>query len=421
MSHPSAASGVFGLPFAEQIAFFRGKLGNLVPTQRWDDMVADAHDTGFMVAGAAEADLLNDLAAATDKAIAEGRGIEEFRKDFRAIVARNGWTGWTGDGSVAGEAWRVKTILRTNAYTSYSAGRYAQLVAGGFPFWVYRHGDSREPRPEHLAMDGVVLASDHPAWHKWFPPSDWGCSCYVVGARSERAAKRLGGDPSKKLPVGWNGRDPRTGEPAGIGKGWGYAPGASVVQATQAAAAKVRNWDYAVAKAFMASLPAQQADALSQAYRALPSTADDARRFAQAVTDDRPPLAGPPVRTLGLVDSAVADRIGQLVPRGAKGFDYRFAADAVRHVFDEHGDDATERLRGQRGVTPADFALLPLLLSAPDSITGPDRAQQGETLVHVTKMIGGRRITASFAVNQRFRSLSLKTMFIRVGKGAPPS
>ena len=30
--------GEFASPFAEQIAFFRRKLGNLVPTQRWDDM-----------------------------------------------------------------------------------------------------------------------------------------------------------------------------------------------------------------------------------------------------------------------------------------------------------------------------------------------------------------------------------------------
>ena len=113
--HPSAISGVANRPFPEQIAYFRRKLGNLVPTQRWDDVLAAQHDNAFMVAGAAKADLLTDLAAAVDKAIAEGRGIEDFRKDFRAIVKRHGWTGWTGEGSVKGEAWRVKTILRTNA------------------------------------------------------------------------------------------------------------------------------------------------------------------------------------------------------------------------------------------------------------------------------------------------------------------
>jgi hypothetical protein len=230
VSHPSAVSGAFGQPFTQQIAFFRAKLGNLVPTQRWDDMQAQAHDTGFMVAGAAKADLLTDLAAAVDKALSEGRGIEEFRRDFQSIVARNGWTGWTGEGSIQGEAWRVKTILRTNAYTSYSAGRHTQLLDGNFAFWVYRHGDSREPRPEHLALDGIALPPSHLFWMKFYPPSDWGCSCYALGARTAASVRRLGGNPSKTLPANWDAIDLKTGEPAGIGKGWGYAPGASVAR-----------------------------------------------------------------------------------------------------------------------------------------------------------------------------------------------
>lgn len=421
MSHPSSISGAFGLPFAEQIAFFRRKLGNLVPTERWDDMVGEAHDTGFMVAGAAEADLLTDLAAAVDKSIAEGRGIEEFRKDFRSIVARNGWTGWTGEGSVVGEAWRVKTILRTNAYTSYAAGRFAQLSEGNFPFWVYRHGDSVVPRPQHLEWDGLVLPPEHIFWIKFYPPSDWGCSCYVVGARSERAAKRLGGDLSKKLPANWNAIDPKTGEPVGIGKGWGYAPGASVVQAVQAAASKVRNWDYALAKAFMSSLPSEQADALSQSYRALPSTADDARRFATAARELREDkAAAAPVRTMGLVQAPNATQIDRMTKQSVAGFDYRLSGDGVRHVFKEHGDDAKEALRGQRGVVAADFSKLPQILSSPDAITGSNRSELNELLVHFVKTINGERYTASFAVNKSKRSLTLKTMFITVGKRRAP-
>lgn len=241
--HPSSElTGVFGKPFPEQVAFFRQKLGNLVPTRVWTDMLAEEHDRGFMVAGAMKADLLTDLAAAVDKAIAEGRGIEEFRRDFRAIVAKNGWTGWTGEGSVKGEAWRVKTILRTNAYTSYSAGRFAQLKAGNFAFWVYRHGGSLEPRPEHLSWNGVALPPDHPFWNTHYPPSAWGCSCYVVGADTAAGVRRLRGDPDKKLPGNWQSIDPKTGTPVGIGRGWGYAPGKSVTPLVQVMAEKMRQW-----------------------------------------------------------------------------------------------------------------------------------------------------------------------------------
>lgn len=245
--HPSSLAGVFGLPFAEQIAFFRSKLGNLVPTQRWDDLIGAEHDRAFMVAGAAKADLLNDLAMAVDKAISEGRGIDEFRRDFRQIVARNGWTGWTGEGSVRGEAWRVGVIYRTNAYTSYAAGRLAQLRAGKFKFWVYRHGGSLEPRPVHLGWDGLVLPPEHPFWATHYPPSDWGCSCYVVGARSEAGARRLGGKPDKQLAKGWDRTDPKTGAPIGIGKGWGYAPGGSVAETVQSLIPKLDGFPIEIA------------------------------------------------------------------------------------------------------------------------------------------------------------------------------
>jgi hypothetical protein len=97
-----------------------------------------------------------------------------------------------------------------------------------FPVWVYRHGGSRDPRPQHLAWDGLTLPADHPFWQTHSPPNGWGCSCYVVGARSEEAARRLGGEPGKALPDGWDARDGR-GRLRGIDEGWDYAPGASVV------------------------------------------------------------------------------------------------------------------------------------------------------------------------------------------------
>lgn len=263
--HPSGASGAFRLPFAEQIAFFRRKMGNLVPTQFWDDMLREAHDDGFMVAGAAKADLLSDLAAAVDAAIAEGQGIETFRKNFRAIVAKHGWTGWAGEGSVKGEAWRVGVIYRTNMFTSYSAGRLAQLRAGNFKYWVYRHGGSLEPRPHHLSWDGVALPPDHPFWATHYPPSDWGCSCYVNGASSDAMVRRLGGDLSKRLPDNWQTRDRRTGAPIGIGKGWDYAPGATVSDTVNAIARKADGWSPPVAEAFKEELTPERRAALETA------------------------------------------------------------------------------------------------------------------------------------------------------------
>lgn len=226
-------------PFAEQVAFFRGKLGNLVPTAKWDELWKAQHDRAFMVAGAAKADLLADLAGAVDKAIAEGETLEQFRKRFRQIVTDRGWHGWTGEGTKAGEAWRTRVIYETNLITSYSAGRLEQLRAGGYRYWMYKHSDSRNPRPHHRALDGVVLPADDPFWQTHYPPNGWGCRCRAVGVDGPRSAQRLGGDFNKPLPRGWNTIDPKTGEPVGIDKGWGYMPGATATSTVSALASKL--------------------------------------------------------------------------------------------------------------------------------------------------------------------------------------
>ncbi len=217
-------------PFAAQVAAFRLRLGDLVPTERYDDIVRSAHDRSFMVAGAMKADLLADLGSAVDRAIVEGTGIEAFRADFRQIVERHGWHGWTGEGTAKGEAWRTKVIYRTNMATSMAAGRWAQLVDGKFKYLVYVHSGAAHPRLEHLAWDGLILPFDHEFWATHYPPNGWGwgCGCLVRGARTLAGAKRVGGKTGVKLPPNWNAPDPKTGLPRGIGKGWDYAPGASV-------------------------------------------------------------------------------------------------------------------------------------------------------------------------------------------------
>jgi len=226
-------------PFAEQVAFFRGKLGNLVPTAKWDELWKAQHDRAFMVAGAAKADLLADLAGAVDKAIAEGETLERFRKRFRQIVTDRGWHGWTGEGTKAGEAWRTRVIYETNLITSYSAGRLEQLRAGGYRYWMYKHSDSRNPRPHHRALDGVVRPADDPFWQTHYPPNGWGCRCRAVGVDGPRSAQRLGGNFNKPLPRGWNTIDPKTGEPVGIDKGWGYMPGGTATSTVSALASKL--------------------------------------------------------------------------------------------------------------------------------------------------------------------------------------
>jgi hypothetical protein len=217
--------GNTNLPFAEQVEFFRRKLN--LPTERWDDIEHEAHDRSFVVAGATKADLLDDLRSAVDKAIEKGTGLEEFRRQFKEIVQKNGWSGWTGEDSEQGKAWRTRIIWETNLASSYAAGRYAQLTDPDLlarrPYWKYIHADGvMNPRPQHLAWNGMVLQHDHPFWESHYPPNGWGCGCRVTAVRSPKE-----GDKTAP-PEGWDAINPKTGAPVGIDKGWAYTPGKSV-------------------------------------------------------------------------------------------------------------------------------------------------------------------------------------------------
>jgi hypothetical protein len=215
----------FDLPFAEQVAFFKQKLN--LPTRRWDDIWQEQHDRSFVVAGAMEADLLDDLRRAVEKGIREGTGIDAFRKDFWNIVDKHGWVGWTGSESKARSEWRIRTIFETNLNTSYAAGRYAQLtdpdLLSVMPYWRYVHADGvLNPRPEHLAWDGLTLHHTHSFWQTHYPPNGWGCGCTVEASDAPEE-----GDKSEP-PEGWDEQDPFTLGLPGIDEGWAYTPGKSV-------------------------------------------------------------------------------------------------------------------------------------------------------------------------------------------------
>lgn len=391
-----------------------------MPTRAWNDIERAAHDRAFMVAGAMKADLLSDLAGAVDRAISQGTGLDAFRRDFREIVQRQGWHGWTGEGSRRGEAWRTRVIYRTNAATTYAAGRRAQLMEGGFPYLVYRHGGSKEPRPQHLAWDGLILPREHEFWATHAPPNGWGCSCRVFGADDHQTARMVGGNPDVTLPEGWNRPDPRTGAPAGIDRGWDYAPGASVSDLVRQMAAKAVDWDYSLATAFMRSVPEANRDALARAYRDLPSTETQTRRWAERVIGHRagqvldPRLDVGPQRTLGLVTIEGLRQIESETGLTIAGqlFDFAIHRDAVRHVMARHADPAAERARGQRAVTPADFGRLARLLNAPDRVAAAADREGRAPVLRYQRRFGDELQIALFEVRTGRRRLNLVTMWI---------
>lgn len=222
------------LPFREQNEFLRRKLN--LPTQGWTDIYTREHDYAFVVAGANRDQLVADFRQAVERAI-EGGSLEEFRREFDAIVARHGWS-YNG-----GRNWRSRVIYETNLRSSYMAGRYEQLLAvrEERPYWQYIHSDAVEhPRPLHEAWNGMILRWDDPWWQYYFPINAWGCQC-SVRALSQRDLERMGKTgPDTAPPIEMEQRTigqrspngPRVVEvPQGIDPGFEYTPGQSRYEA----------------------------------------------------------------------------------------------------------------------------------------------------------------------------------------------
>jgi hypothetical protein len=357
-----------------------------------------------------------------DKAIADGETLDEFRKRFAAIVDKHGWHGWTGEETAAGRAWRTRIIYQTNLATSYAAGRLAQLKDAGFKYWIYRHTPNEYPRLQHLAWDGLTLPADHPFWQTHFAPNGWGCKCKISGANGPETAKLAGGKPGyTEPPAGWDAIDPKTGEPPGIDKGWGYMPGGTVADdVARAVALKTVAWPYEAAKAYMADVPVHLRDALAIAIRSQPETGEAARRYAEQALGMRggQPIDGAivqPYQTLGMLTSAEAETVAGLT--GAESvlrelYDWTIGQYAPRHILKEHGDAPTEAARGQRAPTAEDYARIPEIISAPDRIWTDD----GETVLMEKRFTAAdgseERVVLVWDVLKKRRMLTLTSMRI---------
>lgn len=226
----SGSLDALSLPPERAIAFFRQKVNT--PTRAWDDLRHGAHARAWSVAGVQAQDMLADIRAAMDKAIAQGTTLAEFRQDIGPLLGRLGWAE-RGEKYVA---WRTRVVYETNMRTAYAAGRYTEMtqpdVLAARPFWRYRHSGKKDFRRLHKDWDGLVLAADDDFWKTHFPPNGWGCGCYVQSL-GPRDLRRLGKDGPDQAPL-TGARpytDPRTGQthavPAGIDPGWDYSVGRS--------------------------------------------------------------------------------------------------------------------------------------------------------------------------------------------------
>ncbi len=235
-----------GLPPEEAIRAFRAK-GYAVGFS-WRDIYAGEHAGAFTVAKMMRLDLLADVRAAVDKALAAGTTFEDFRKELEPLLIKEGWWGKkemidpkTGETHKVqlGSPRRLRTIFETNLRVSYAAGDWERIqsVKKSRPYLRYSAVQDEETRPAHAAWHGTILPVDDPWWKTHAPPNAWRCRCWLIQL-SESQMERRGWKPSERPEVTkrtWFNK--RIGEtrqvPVGIDPGWDYNPGDAAARRTE--------------------------------------------------------------------------------------------------------------------------------------------------------------------------------------------
>lgn len=238
------------LPPREALEYFRGK-GFAPPGSRfdWRDVWRSEHARQFVVAKAMQDDILQLIREDLDRAIAEGRTLDQFRDDLKPKLQRAGWWGQgiqtdpeTGETQEVrlGTNHRLRVIYDTNLRTSLAAGRWARIqrTKAAFPYLQYRQIQRETKREEHARYHMIVLPVDHPAWERIFPPNGWFCGCSVrqlTRGQLEREGLSVTTDFELEASPFIN---PRTGEvsdlPEGVHPGFDSNPGMSWLEIGQA-------------------------------------------------------------------------------------------------------------------------------------------------------------------------------------------
>jgi len=172
---------------AEAIAYFKAK----VPAADWETIESAENEIAFKVAGIADLDVLDDVYAALEKALAEGASFEDFKADVGARLE----DAWGGDEKNPG--WRLENIFRTNLQSAYQAGHYqqAQEQKDDRPYGmldVIEDSSTSEICSDLDAeIGGQAIPLDDPIWDTAYPPNHYECRSTVI-TLTEDEAREMG-------------------------------------------------------------------------------------------------------------------------------------------------------------------------------------------------------------------------------------
>ena len=168
----------FNIVSDEAMEQLRKRSENIITTETWDELEQEAHNNAFTVANIMSADVVQEVYNYVERAAFEGWAYETFKKKVRDgdLLDRMKKAGWTGESPN-----RLKVIYDTNISLAQAKGKYQRLMlnADNKPYGIYHQLDRKTKNRDHEKWDGKKFRLDDPIWDTIFPPSSWGCACWV--------------------------------------------------------------------------------------------------------------------------------------------------------------------------------------------------------------------------------------------------
>lgn len=82
---------------------------------------------------------------------------------------------------------RADLLIRTHGFEAYQAASFEVMdrQRDVFEYWQYSTMGGDAVRPEHAALNGLILPENSSFWADHFAPWDWGCRCQVIPIMKE--------------------------------------------------------------------------------------------------------------------------------------------------------------------------------------------------------------------------------------------
>lgn len=111
-----------------------------------------------------------------------------------------------------------------------------------------------------------------------------------------------------------------------------------------------------------------------------------------------------------------ADRLNSAIGLDLTGFVHQLTAGGIRHIFKSHGDEQTEKARGQLPITKEDILLIPLITGDFDNVALAKEKSEGRNILIYSKKIGNMYFYYESVGGRKNKTLQPKTMYKRKAK-----